>query len=328
MNIGGAVSSAAAAAKQAAIEAAKKAAQVAAQKAAAEAAAKLAAQAVTKAMGLKPAGGSADVAEAKPQAISKAAAAIAGQIDPLAAIQQADGKNTCAAANKQEAMREHDPKAYSQMVKDLKENGEATMPNGQKLYLSQTNADYIDRQPVSECDKDNMRVQAALMDYANQTEEYDMEKDLSIGADGATHQGLTEDQMQRLDALDNTTTTASAGASEVQATVAVVIDALNPFNGTSTSHAEALADQIGRAVKDAAKDDQNLAIALDTGDGNKHAYTVVSVSDKDNSVTVRDASGETTMHQDDFDAAVTMAEGDIGEDGGTNRTGGRAGGRY
>jgi hypothetical protein len=327
MNIGGAVSSAAAAAKQAAIEAAKKAAQEAAKKAAAEAAAKLAAQAVTKAMGLKPAGGTADVAEAKPQEISKAAAAIASQIDPLAAIQQADGKNTCAAANKQEAMREHDPRAYSQMVKDLKEHGAATMPNGQKIHLSQTNADYIDRQDISECDKDNMRVQAALMDYANQTEEYDMERDLSVGADGSTRQGLTEDQMRRLDELDQTTTTASAGATEVSAAVAVAVDFLNPFNGADISHAEALADQIQSAVKDAARNDQNLAIALDTGDGNKHAYTIVGVSDSQNTVTVRDTNGETTMSQEAFDAAVTMAEGDIGENGGTVRGSGGAGGR-
>lgn len=327
MNIGGVASAAAAAAKQAAIEAAKRAAQIAAQKAAAEAAAKLAAQAVAKAAGAKPAGGTADAAEAKSQDITKAASAIAKQIDPLAAIQQADGKYTCAAANKQEAMREHDPKAYGQMVKDLKEHGAATMPNGQKIHLSQSNADYIDRQPISECDKDNMRVQAALMDYANQTDEYDMEKDLSIGDDGATRQGLTEEQMQRLDNLDQTTTTASAGATEMSAAVAVAVDFLNPFNGADTSHAEALADQIQSAVKDAARNDQNLAIALDVGDGDKHAYTIVGVSDSQNTVTVRDSTGEMTMSQEAFDDAVTMAEGDIGDNGNTVRASGGGGAR-
>ncbi|MFN3429550.1 MAG: hypothetical protein ACK46X_06325 [Candidatus Sericytochromatia bacterium] len=328
MNIGGAVSAAAAAAKQAAIEAARKAAQAAAQKAAAEAAAKLAAQAAQTLGGLKPAGGTADAAEAKPQDLAKAALAIANQADPLAAIEQAAGKHTCAAANKQEAMREHDPKVYNQMVKDLKENGAATMPNGQKLYLSQTNADYIDRQDLPESDKDNMRVQAALMDYANQTEEYDMEKDLSIGDDGATHQGLTEDQMARLDQLDNTTTTADAGQTEAIAAVAVALDMLNPFNGVNGDHAEVLSDHVQAAVKDAAREGQNLTMALDTGDGDKHAYTIVGVSDGGDTVTVRDTAGEQTLTKEEFDEAVTVAEGDVGEDGSGGRTSGRAGGRY
>jgi hypothetical protein len=324
MNIGGVASAAAAAAKQAAIEAARKAAIEAAKKAAAEAAAKKAAEAQAKAAAAKPEPKSADAAETKSQNIADVAQAVAAAADPLARIEQVHGKHTCAAAGKQEAMREKDPAGYDKMVKDLKEKGESQMPNGQKIHLSEKNREYIEKQDCSEADKENMRVQAALMDYANETEEYDMEQDHSINAEGITHQGLTEDQMAKLDKLDESTHTADAGKVEVAATV---IAATTGIFGSGKSHAEALADQLESLVETAQENGKQVQIALDLGDGGKHSYAVTDVNDAADTVTVRDASGEKTISQEAFDKGVTSEEGDVGESGGGMGTSGGLGAR-
>jgi hypothetical protein len=311
----GAAAAAAAEAARRAAEAARKAAEAAARKAAAAAAAAAAQQAAQAAQKAAQAAAAKDVKKAVTKDLKEAGGQIAGKEQFETLVKQAEGKLTCGAANKQMAMKEKDPAEHDRIVKDLKETGEAKLPNGEKLYLSEKNEKYIAKQDISEPEKNDLRMQAALMDYANDTEEYDMASDVSKGPDGSASRGLCEKELAKLDNLDSTTETASAGSAEVVAAVmSTVSQFTGMFSGGGKSHEEALADQFGKAVESAEEVGANLTVALELEEGVKHAVTVVGVNDKADTVTVKDTSGTYKMTNEEFDAAINASEGDVGND--------------
>lgn len=318
MNIMGAAAAAAAkaaaeAARRAA-EAARKAAEAAARKAAAAAAA-AAAQQAAAAQKAQQAAAAKDVKKAVTQDLGKAAAQMSDGAKTVETLgKQAEGKLTCAAANKQMAMKENNPAEHDRIVADLKTKGEATTDTGEKLVLSAKNEAYIDKQPISEPEKNDLRLQAALMDYASPTEEYDMAADVSRGADGSISRGVDESEMANLDNLDNTTETANMTVTEVAAAVDVGLSKVKSmFGGAATSKEEAVADRIGDKLEDVEASGANLAIALQLDENIQHAVTVVGVNDKANTVTVKDTERSYTLTNEQFADALN-GKGDIGND--------------
>jgi hypothetical protein len=321
MNIMGAAAQAAAkaaaeAARRAA-EAARKAAEAAARQAAAAAAAAAAQQAAQAAQKAQQAAAAKDVKKAITQDLSEAAAKMSDGAQAIETLgKQAEGKLTCAAANKQMAMKENNPAEHDRIVRDLKEHGEATTDNGEKLFLSAKNEAYIAKQEISEPEKNDLRLQAALMDYASPTEEYDLAADVSRGADGSTSRGVNEQELANLDNLDNSTETANATMTEVAAAVDVGLSVVTGiFGGGVKSHAEALADRVGDKLENAEEERANLTIALQLDEDVKHAVTVVSVNDKANTVTVKDTERTYTLTNEEFDAAHNTQDCDVGNTG-------------
>jgi hypothetical protein len=239
------------------------------------------------------------------------------------AVQQAEGKNTCAAANKQRAMAEHNPAHYKQMVRDLERTGEAVLPNGEKLKLSPANRLYIDSLPgLSPEERENMKVQAALMDYANGGEDYDMESDLSIKDDGKTHKGLTARQAKRLDKLDNSTETATP--EELQNSVynsrnifmRMLQAVFEKFGYSGPGFVSAVSDVVRDVYKRSKAEGRDFSIALNWpgGDTPTHMVTITNVDNSGN-VTVRDTHGEHTYTPDQFaDLLPHSDDTDVGTD--------------
>jgi hypothetical protein len=316
MNIMGAAAQAAA---KAAAEAARRAAEAA--RKAAEAAARKAAEAAKQAAEAKKAQTqpqpAKDVKKAVTQDLKEAAAKMSEGAQVVETLgKQAEGKLTCAAANKQMAMKENNPAEHDRIVRDLKAHGEAKTDNGERLFLSPKNEAYIAKQDLSEPEKNDLRLQAALMDYASPTEEYDMAADVSRGADGSTSRGVNEQELANLDNLDNSTETANATMTEVAAAVDVGLSVVTGiFGGGVKSHAEALADRVGDKLEDAEEESANLTIALQLDEDVKHAVTVVSVNDKADTVTVKDTERTYTLTNEEFDAAHNTEDCDVGNTG-------------
>lgn len=233
-------------------------------------------------------------------------------------VLQAEGKNTCAAANKQMAMAEHNPAQYRRMVAQLEAKGRAVLPSGEHLSLSAANRRYIDGLPgMTAQERENMKVQAALMDYANGGEDYDMESDLSIAESGATRKGLTPKQAQRLDKLDNTTETATP--EELQNDVAasrnffmrLIQSAFRQFGYDGPGFVSAVTDVVRQELERAQLEQRELAIALKWpgGDTPTHMVTVTGI-DADGNVTVRDTERERTYSADDFADLLPQSDAD------------------
>lgn len=233
-------------------------------------------------------------------------------------VLQAEGKNTCAAANKQMAMAEHNPAQYRRMVAQLEAKGRAVLPSGEHLALSAANRSYIDGLPgLSPQERENMKVQAALMDYANGGEDYDMESDLSIAESGATHKGLSPKQAQRLDKLDNTTETATP--EELQNNVAnsrnffmrMIQSACRQFGYDGPGFVSAVTDVVRQELDRAKLEQRELAIALKWpgGDTPTHMVTVTGI-DADGNVSVRDTERERTYSADAFADLLPQTDAD------------------
>lgn len=306
MQIGG---GAAEAARRAAEEAARRAAE-AARKAAEAAARKAAEEAAKKA---------AEAAQAQHAEPTKDASTAAGKSLADAAkglaehVTQAAHKNTCAAANKEMQIAEQHPRLHARMAKELEAHGEVEMPNGQKLHLSQKNAEYIDKLEASPEDKASMRIQAAMMDYANPHGEYDMEKDVCHAQDNpfAEKTGLTQEQTTRLDGLDDGATTDTTQEVQGKAVLKDIVGALSILTGGTTDHAENVADTVQQDLKAAESQDMDLTVNVEKGDM-LHSMTVVATNDAQNTITLQDTNGTITMTNAQF-AQATDSDGQVGE---------------
>lgn len=251
-------------------------------------------------------------------------------------IKQAEGKQTCAAANKQMAMAERNPAQYRQMVKELEAKGRAVLANGEVIALSPANRRYIDGLPGLSADvRENMKVQAALMDYANGNEVYDMATDLSMREDGTTHVGLTARQAAKLDKLDDSTETATpealhAETAESQNFFMRMIQAVcQQFGYAGPGYVTAVTDVVRQELERARQERREFVLALkvENGQTDSHMVTVTNV-DKDGSVTVRDTAGERTLSADAFAEALPHTDdSDVGEGTVRASTSGGSGGR-
>ena len=252
------------------------------------------------------------------------------------AIKQAEGKQTCAAANKQMAMAERNPAQYRQMVKELEAKGRAVLANGEVIALSPANRRYIDGLPgLSASERENMKVQAALMDYANEDEAYDMATDLSMREDGTTHLGLTARQAARLDKLDDSTETYTPEALQEETAqsrnffMRMIQAVCQQFGYDGPGYVSAVTDVVRQELERARQERREfvLALAVENGQTDSHMVTVTGV-DKDGAVTVRDTAGERTLSADAFASALPRTDdSDVGEGTTRGSTSGGSGGR-
>jgi hypothetical protein len=249
-----------------------------------------------------------DATKTQTGSLSVSAHAIAGWDD---GPHQAAGKNTCAAASHELAIFEHAPTLHGQMLKGLKDDGYFKMPNGQELHLSEKNAKYIDSQPCSEEDKGSMRAQAAMMDYANQHEEYDMEKDVSKGADGKGQRGLTTPQTERLDALDQVTETVTNSELQAKAALQDTLGRVIPWIGGHDSHEQNVLDTTSAVLDELVDANKSLIVNIDLGDGH-HSVTVSAVDKEDGTVTCYDTAGTYELDAKEFDAGAKTDDGTTG----------------
>lgn len=251
-------------------------------------------------------------------------------------IKQAEGKQTCAAANKQMAMAERNPAQYRQMVKELEAKGRAVLANGEVIALSPANRRYIDELPgLSPSERENMKVQAALMDYANEDEAYDMATDLSMREDGTTHLGLTARQAARLDKLDDSTATATPEALQAETAqsrnffMRMIQAVCQQFGYDGPGYVSAVTDVVKQEFERAQQERREfvLALTVENGQTDSHMVTVTGVA-KDGAVTVRDTAGERTLSADAFAAALPRTDdSDVGEGTVRASTSGGSGGR-
>ncbi|MFN3429549.1 MAG: hypothetical protein ACK46X_06320, partial [Candidatus Sericytochromatia bacterium] len=251
-------------------------------------------------------------------------------------IKQAEGKQTCAAANKQMAMAERNPAQYRQMVKELEAKGRAVLANGEVIALSPANRRYIDGLAgLSPDERENMKVQAALMDYANGNETYDMATDLSMREDGTTHVGLTARQAAKLDKLDDSTETATPEALQEEAAqsrnffMRMIQAVCQQFGYDGPGYVSAVTDVVRQELERARLERRELvlALAVENGQTDSHMVTVTAV-DGDGAVTVRDTAGERTLSADAFASALPRTDdSDVGEGTTRGSTSGGSGGR-
>jgi hypothetical protein len=194
------------------------------------------------------------------------------------------------------------------MVQSLVQTGSATLANGETIGLSEANKAYIDGlTDVDHAERENMKVQAALMDYANGIEGYDMESDLSTRFDGSTHAGLTATQAQRLDKLDESTDTATAEGLQKDVSqsrnffMRMMQAVCQEFGWDGPGFISAVSDVVRDEFKRSQEERRDFSLALKWpgGDTPTHMVTVTNVAD-DGRVTVRDTTGEKTYDRDQF----------------------------
>ena len=118
--------------------------------------------------------------------------------DPDANVRQISG-NTCAAATAQKAMAESDPSLYFVTAADMLRSGGGRLPDGSSATLSAANRAFIAGQGYSPAERVDATFQAALMDYANGADTYDLASDTSTKADGTgSYQGVNQQQATEL----------------------------------------------------------------------------------------------------------------------------------
>lgn len=87
-------------------------------------------------------------------------------------------EETCVAANNMRDLAHQNPAEYFRMGSELADTGKTTLPNGETLELSEESQDFLQdvKDPAM---RTAAAMQGALMEYANGSKEYNLEKDSS-----------------------------------------------------------------------------------------------------------------------------------------------------
>ncbi len=261
-----------------------------------------------------------------------------GQIlDPDTNIKQI-GPSTCAAATAQKAMALNDPGLYFVTAADMVRGGGGNLPDGSQAVVSEANRTYIKGAGFGPEARVDATVQAALMDFANGVDGYDLARDKSLKADGATYDGLGQQAVTRLNraTLRAPTLDPSAALADFQARLDEgrhqrsydhSIDGSGQQDEVPTFMEVVMEHLRGSREKSF----PGVFVPMRTPDG-AHMTMVKDVDEKKRTVSVIDATGAPrSLTFDQFVAQVSFAptdgDGGIGAWSGYGTSYGASGGR-